>query len=104
MQALTAIHFSHRLWALVVAAYLAWLAWRTFNSGYRFWDKEGRQGERPLGLALFLMLCAQIGLGLSNIFWSLPLPVAVAHNGGAAVLMALLIVLSLRASNAKLAV
>jgi heme a synthase len=104
MQALTAIHFSHRVWALVVSAYLAWLAWRAFNSGYRFWDKEGRQGERPLGLALFLMLCVQIGLGLSNIFWSLPLPVAVAHNGGAAVLMALLIVMSLRASNAKLAV
>ncbi len=104
LQALTAIHFSHRLWALVVTAYLGWLAWRTFNSGYRFWDVEGRQGERPLGLALFLMLCVQIGLGLSNIFWSLPLPVAVAHNGGAAVLMALLIVLSLRASNAKLLV
>ena len=104
MQALTAIHFTHRVWALVVTAYVAWLAWRTFNSGYRFSDHEGRQGERPLGLALFLMLCVQVGLGLSNIVWSLPLPVAVAHNGGAAVLMALLMVLSLRAASAKLTV
>jgi heme a synthase len=104
MQSLTAIHFTHRLWALIVTAYLSWLAWRTFGSGYSFWDQEGRQGERPLGLALFLMLCVQVGLGLSNIVWSLPLPVAVAHNGGAAVLMALLIVLSLRAARARLAV
>jgi heme a synthase len=104
MQALTAIHYTHRAWALVVTAYLAWLAWRAFNSGYRFWDNEGRQGERPLGLALFVMLCVQVGLGLSNIFWSLPLSVAVAHNGGAAILMALLVVMSLRAAKAKLSV
>lgn len=104
MQALTAIHFTHRVWALVVAAYLTWLSWSAFNSGYRLWDHEGRQGERPLGLALFFMLCVQVGLGLSNIFWSLPLAVAVAHNGGAAILMGLLIVMSLRAANAKLSV
>ncbi len=104
MQALTAIHWAHRIWALIVAVYLTWLAWWTFNSGYRLWDNEGRQGERPLGLALFIMMCVQVGLGLSNIVWSLPLAVAVAHNGGAAILMALLIMISLRAANAKLSV
>jgi heme a synthase len=100
-QALTAIHLTHRLGAVFVACYLVWLGWRTMGSGYRLWDHEGRQGERVLGIALVLMLCVQVGLGLSNVLWSLPLPIAVAHNGGAAVLLALLIVLSLRAWRAR---
>jgi heme a synthase len=102
--ALTAVHYSHRAWAMVVTVYLAWLTWLTLRSGYRLWDRDGRQGERPLGWALAVMLLVQLGLGLSNIYWSLPLPVAVAHNGGAAVLMAILVMIALRAHRAKLKV
>lgn len=84
MQALTAIHLSHRIGAVVVGAYLFWLASRVI----RLTDLS------RLGWALMAMLIIQILLGLSNIWFSLPLPVAVSHNGGAAVLVSLLVVLN----------
>ena len=102
MQALTAIHFTHRMWAIVVAAYLLWLGFRAMATGKSLWEQDGRDGERRLGLALVLMVLVQVGLGLSNIAWSLPLSVAVAHNGGAAVLLGLMWTLCLRSSRARL--
>jgi cytochrome c oxidase assembly protein subunit 15 len=47
--------------------------------------------ERGSGLALGAVLLLQVGLGIANVVGHLPLPVAVAHTGGAAlVLLALL--------------
>jgi cytochrome c oxidase assembly protein subunit 15 len=43
---------------------------------------------RNAGLALGALLVLQITLGISNVLMSLPLAVAVAHNLGAAVLLA----------------
>ncbi len=40
------------------------------------------------------ILCLQIGLGVSNVVFELPLLVAVAHNGVAALLMMSLIMLN----------
>ena len=90
VQALTAIHLSHRIGALVVLAVVGWAGWRAWRV----------PGEARLGLALLAMLALQWLLGLSNIWFSLPLPVAVAHNGGAAVLLGLLVVLHFRAVRA----
>ncbi len=101
-QALTAIHLTHRIWAVIVAAYLLWLAARTIASGSRLWDNDGRAGERFIGYALAAMVVVQVILGLSNVYWSLPIQVAVAHNGGAAVLLGLMVVLCLRARRARL--
>ena len=42
------------------------------------------------------MLAAQVALGISNVWFSLPLAVAVAHNGMAAMLFAWLLVVNLR--------
>ena len=79
------IHVMHRVGALLALAVLGALAWRLARS----LDAGLRRG----GWLLFAALVAQLLLGLGNVLLSLPLPVAVAHNAGAAVL--LLVVLGL---------
>ncbi len=81
----TAIHLSHRLGALVAALVLGALsiacAWR------------GRDRRlRIAGTALGALLALQVGLGIANVVWLLPLPVATAHNGGAALLLLALVI------------
>ncbi len=93
-QALTAIHFMHRVGAVVVAIYLGWLGWRARRI----------EGLQALGVLLLLVLLLQWLLGLSNVYFSLPLPVAVGHNGGAALLLGLLVVMLYRARQARLQV
>lgn len=92
MHALTAIHLMHRIGAVVVLVALGWL-------GHRVMRTEGMRG---LGAAILVVLALQWLLGLSNVYWSLPLPVAVAHNGGAALLLGLFVVLNFRAHRARL--
>ena len=94
MQALTAIHFMHRVGAVIVACYLGWLGWRVLRT----------EGARPLGVALMAALVLQWALGLSNVWFSLPIGVAVAHNGGAALLLGLMVALVFRARRARLQV
>lgn len=72
----TAIHFTHRLGALLVTLVLLALAWHLQRSGH----------GRLAGL-LVVALAVQISLGVSNVLLHLPLAVAVAHNGGGAVLL-----------------
>ncbi|OWL85658.1 COX15/CtaA family protein [Halopseudomonas aestusnigri] len=72
----TAIHFTHRLGALIttfVVLLLGWQLWRARLHG--------------LALLLCLALTAQVGLGITNVLAALPLAVAVAHNGMAALLL-----------------
>ena len=82
----TAIHFSHRLGALVTAAYLGLLA-LVLLLGRR------DHGLGGVALAVLVALGAQVLLGISNIVFQLPLPVAVAHNAIAAVLLLALLTL-----------
>ncbi len=80
-EALTAIHWTHRLGALLVTAYLC-----------AFAGLLARHANlRGLSLALLAALGAQVGLGIANVVLSLPLPLAVAHNAGAAVLLLALV-------------
>lgn len=76
MAARSAIQIAHRFGALVVFCYLGWLS-----------HKVARRGLRGLGLAIALALAAQVLLGISNVYFGLPLPVATAHNGVAALLL-----------------
>lgn len=76
----TAIHVSHRLGALLVLVYLGLLL-------ACLWRPSAGTPVRPLLPIVALALLVQLGLGLSNIFWLLPLPVAVAHNAGGALLL-----------------
>ena len=46
---------------------------------------------RGIAVAVLVALTVQVGLGIANIVMFLPLPVAVAHNGGAALLLLTLI-------------
>ena len=78
----SAIQIAHRFGALVVFVYLAWLAQRV-----------ARAGLRGFGIALGLLLVAQVALGISNVKLGLPLAVAVAHNGGAALLLFVVVAL-----------
>ena len=82
----TAIHFSHRLGAVVVSVILLVLAlqlWRLRQP----WS---------CGLAGILVgtLVLQVSLGISNVHWVLPLPVAVAHNAIGLVLLLVLVTLN----------
>lgn len=81
-EALTAIHWTHRMFALVALATVLVMSWRT----YRLLPR--------LGVALAVIVLAQFALGVSNVVFSLPLPVAAAHNAGAALLIMALVVIN----------
>ncbi|WP_130617327.1 COX15/CtaA family protein [Dyella amyloliquefaciens] len=76
MAARSAIQIAHRFGALVVFCYLAWLSHRA-----------SRRGLRAQGLAIAVVLVTQVLLGISNVHFGLPLPVATLHNGVAALLL-----------------
>lgn len=79
--ALVAIHWVHRGFAFVVLGYLAWFALRA-----RRLEGLGRHATW-----LLAVLALQLATGLSNIVFDWPLVAAVAHNGGAALLLILLL-------------
>ncbi len=86
LPALTAIHWTHRTWALAVLVVVGIAA-----------VKLARQrGLCVLGVLLGVLLLAQIGMGIANVWLSLPLALAVAHNAGAALLLATLVVINFR--------
>ena len=75
--ALTAIHWSHRIGALLVFLSVGALTLRlNATTGWRTW-----------AYALATVLVAQISLGIANVLLVLPVALAVAHNFGAAVLL-----------------
>lgn len=79
-EALTAIHYTHRLLAYLVLACLAWLAWRLHRHA------GTRRAARWLGgIALWQLLT-----GVSNVVLEWPLLAAVSHTGGAAALVVVL--------------
>ena len=82
------IHATHRIGAMVTTLYLTslfiWL-WRRTDIGI--------PTKKIAALAMTILLL-QVGLGISNVLFSLPLAVAVAHNGVAALLMLSLILLN----------
>jgi cytochrome c oxidase assembly protein subunit 15 len=85
MDALTAIHWMHRVGAIVAALVLGALGFALRAAGHR-----------SLGTALLGVLAVQITLGLANVWFSLPLPLAAAHNGGAAALVILMVLINYR--------
>ncbi len=82
--ALNAIHWAHRIGALVTFLTLSYVAHRAMRL----------PALRSLGGALLVLLFVQVTLGIANVLGSLPLPVAVAHNGVAALLLAALVMLN----------
>lgn len=76
----TAIHMMHRIGAVLTATYLGWFAIRLLLAGCGVF-------ARRLGVVVLSLLCMQVGLGISNVIFGLPLPVAVLHNVVAALLL-----------------
>ncbi|ADN74406.1 cytochrome oxidase assembly [Ferrimonas balearica DSM 9799] len=74
------IHVSHRIGAVITALVLLWLWWRLRQSG-----------ANRVAAVLGTVLLVQVALGVTNVVGSLPLPVAVAHNGVAALLLLTLV-------------
>ena len=81
-----AIQLSHRVMAVIVALYVLALALRLFRT----------PGMRSWSLTLVVLIVAQVTLGILNVKLNLPLPVAVAHNAGAVLLLFTLVSLTAR--------
>ena len=89
--ALTAIHWVHRNFALVVIACTAYVGVRALKL-----DELRRTGRW-----LLIVLFAQFLTGLSTIYFQFPLLLAVLHNAGAALLVVLLVMLNYRTRHAS---
>jgi cytochrome c oxidase assembly protein subunit 15 len=72
-----AIHFAHRLGALLTTLMLGLF-------GLKLWRDEGL---RATGAAVLVALAAQVLIGISIVLLGVPLSIAVAHNGVAAILL-----------------
>ena len=90
LESLTAIHWIHRVGALITFIVVSVLVYKMLRI----------PALAKLGALLWLVLLVQIGWGISNVLFSLPLPVAVAHNATAALLLITLVVLNFRLSKA----
>jgi cytochrome c oxidase assembly protein subunit 15 len=87
-EGLTAIHWVHRLGACLVLLYTGWLAFRVMRI----------RGMRGVALMVMILLLTQFVLGVGNVLLDLPLSLAVAHNGVAALLLGAMVMLNFRLS------
>ncbi|WP_100658516.1 COX15/CtaA family protein [Alteromonas flava] len=81
------MHIMHRIGALVTFIYLCWLALALYK----------RASSNMIKSLVVLMVCVlgvQVLLGVSNVVFSLPLTVAVAHNAVAACLLLVMVMLT----------
>lgn len=79
LQTLTAIHWTHRSFALLVLAACVAFAIRL----------KQQNDTRTMGNLLMLAVMFQVAVGISNIWLQWPLSLAVLHNTGAAALLAI---------------
>jgi len=84
LDALTAIHWTHRVGAVVILLYLGAFAVALTRTA----------GVARLGAALAVLLVLQVSLGAANVVLTLPLPVAVAHNAVAAALLVMMVMIN----------
>jgi len=94
-EALTAIHYTHRLAAYVVLTGMAAFAWVLL--------RRDDAALRPFGLAVAGLAAWQLASGLSNVVLGWPLAAALAHTGGAGATIAVLTALLVRAQAAAAA-
>lgn len=78
----TAIHFVHRLGAIITTAFLVFLGIRVYAQGVKTATK--------LVFCMWGLLALQIVLGVTNVEMSIPLAVAVAHNFVGVLLLAVI--------------
>jgi len=81
-----AIHWTHRLGAVVAGTVLLVLGITAAVRGSSRWI-------RWAGVLLFGAVILQISLGIATVHWGVPLPVATSHNAGAAILVVAMVTL-----------
>ncbi len=86
-EARIAIHTTHRIGAVVTALFVIWL-------GLKLLLTPAYKPLKNAGIALLAVVTLQFILGVSNVVLSLPLLVAVAHNGGGALLILAMVTLN----------
>jgi heme a synthase len=91
LQTLTAIHWTHRSFALLVLA-----ACVAFSLRMKHQDDT-----RPMGNLLLVAVVVQVLLGISNVWLQWPLFLAVLHNTGAAALLAVAVYTTVQLQRAK---
>lgn len=84
--ALVAVHWVHRAFAFIVVAVVGLTAWRA----------SAVQGCEQLGRNLLLLIVLQFCSGIATVVLNWPLTLAVLHNAGAALSIAMLTMLNFR--------
>ncbi len=87
LTAITAINMAHRIGALITLLYVGWLALHTIRVGFD-------SNLCRYGMLVLVLVLGQTVLGVMDVVLRMPLLVAVAHSGIAALLMMSLIVLN----------
>ena len=77
------LHMTHRIFALLVFCYLAWLGTRLLQ-----------ENMRRSGMLLIAVLVLQVALGIGAVAYSLPLFLVLMHNAAAAFLLLILLTLN----------
>lgn len=88
-----AIHFAHRIGALITAIYVIALTLRLY------W--LGLPETQRMAIVLFIVLITQVSLGIGNVVLGFPLAVAVAHNLTGALLLLAFVTLNHRIFTAQ---
>jgi cytochrome c oxidase assembly protein subunit 15 len=81
-----AIHFTHRIGAVVTALVLAYVAWLAVRTG-------ASRAARAAGAALAIALATQLVVGPVMVLETFPLALATAHNAVAALLVLCMVAL-----------
>jgi len=84
--ALVAVHWVHRMFALVVVTVIGFTAWRAMQVS----------AVAKVGRWLLWLIALQFLSGISTVLFNWPLALAVLHNAGAAVMVVLLTILNCR--------
>ncbi|WP_019528631.1 COX15/CtaA family protein [Dasania marina] len=89
-----AIHFSHRIGAIITTIYMVLLAFMLLRVG-------PHSATQRMAKILLIMLSLQVLLGLGNILLKFPLAIAVAHNLGGAFLLLVLVTLNYKLQTSR---
>jgi cytochrome c oxidase assembly protein subunit 15 len=81
------MHVLHRFGAIITVAYLCWFAFACFKRASSALIKK-------LALVMLGVLAVQVGLGVSNVVFMLPLTVATMHNAVAACLLLVMVLIT----------
>jgi heme a synthase len=84
-----AVQFTHRWLAVIAVCFLLTYAWMARNQAQRTGDVR----QERIAKALMAMAVLQVGLGIATLLLSVPLALATLHQGGAMVLLGLLVAL-----------